>query len=49
MLASRTNATSKHEIELDRFANFVIGVRVVYLEFATEFSEFRSRVVVQLD
>lgn len=48
MLTGRADATRKHEIELLRFANLIIGVRIFDSMFVAEGAKFWARKVIEL-
>jgi hypothetical protein len=48
MLTRRADATRKHEIELLWFPHLIVSVRIFDGVFPTEFTQFRTRVIVEL-
>jgi hypothetical protein len=46
MLACGTDTAGEHQIELLRFANLVVSIRVTNIIFPAELADFRTRIVI---
>jgi hypothetical protein len=46
MLACGTDTAGKHQIELLRFADLVVSVRVTNVVFSAELADFRTGIVI---
>ena len=46
MLAGRADTAREHQVELLRFSNLVVCVRIPYVVFFAQFTQFWTRIVV---